>query len=113
MLYFAACSGRSQSGDRAGTLAMPCLTLTGAARGVRAASVCAAAGVNDRGAARSASSASVEPASETFIHCLPEGRRSHPTPLQIWPQIPLLAQRDEPSTPAPMLPEGVDKVNPG
>src|SRR5215470_15021301 len=75
-LYFAASAGRSQSGESAGTLAMPCLTLTGAGSGVRAGSVCAAAVVQGTETARSVSSQSIEPACRTFMPCLPELCRS-------------------------------------
>src|SRR2546425_9822511 len=42
-LYLAAYSGRSQSGDSAGTLSMPSLAFTGAGRGLRIASLWASA----------------------------------------------------------------------
>src|SRR5215472_750525 len=100
-LYFAASAGRSQSGESAGTLAMPCLTLTGAGSGVRAGSVCAAASVQGTENARSMSSQSGEPTCRTFMQCLPiDHRRARR------PRCPVT-----PFPSAPMLPEGMAEVN--
>src|SRR5215470_6417725 len=90
-LYFAASAGRSQSGESAGTLAMPCLTLTAAGSGVRAGSVCAAACVQGTEKVRSASSQSVEPACRTFMQCLPH--RSSPGPSTHVARYPLRPRR--------------------
>src|SRR5215475_3937835 len=100
-LYFAASAGRSQGGESAGTLAMPCLTLTGAGSGVRAGSVCAAACVQGTENASSVSSQSVEPACRTFMQCLPASITDEP-----------VGPGDaSPFPSAPMLPEGMAQVN--
>src|SRR5262252_6001488 len=85
-LYFAASAGRSQSGESAGTLAMPCLTLTAAGSGVRAGSVCAAACVQGTENVRSASSQSGEPACRRFMQCLPHRSSTHVTRYLLRPR---------------------------
>ena len=64
MLYLAAYSGRSHSGESAGTLVIPSLTLTGAGSGVRTGSVWAMTA----GAARAASPSGGERDGEHSSH---------------------------------------------
>ena len=72
MLYLAASSGSSQSGDSAGTLSMPCLILSGCGNGARR-SACASASP----AARAATQASIR-LRRTFMTISPIGAYQFP-----------------------------------
>ena len=81
MLYLAASSGSSQSGDSAGTLSMPCLTLSGCGNGARK-SACAKASP----AARAATNANMR-LRRTFMTISPISAYQFPQSFDDSPQL--------------------------